>query len=374
MRAYNLLKQKARDIDMYLFSFVRDTFDKKNISYLEDIGIKEIRTFKRRGKNDLKSMLSLLNTSHSIFYHLYYDQGIAEELLNVVKEKKIDVVHFESYYTACYLSPILQANGVKQLFGSENIEANVYHDYIAQNVRPVLKPFYHFQNNKIRREEETMFRSADYALAVTQSEKAYIEQYTDNPVSVIPNGVDLSVFPFKPKNPGKIIELLFVGSFSYHPNVDAILYFYNNVLPLLDSDLYHLTIVGKDVSKLPLSHDPRVTTHEYVKDIVSMYHASDIFVSPIRIGGGTNFKILESMAVGLPVVTFPHRVSEMGAKHQEHVLIAGSPEAFSKNITRLATDMALRKKVTTQARKLIEEKYAWEQIGKEMNKVWKSLV
>jgi glycosyltransferase involved in cell wall biosynthesis len=64
----------------------------------------------------------------------------------------------------------------------------------------------------------------------------------------------------------------------------------------------------------------------------------------------------------------------MGARHNEHVLIAGNPEAFHRSISQLVTDAALRKKITSNARKLIEERYAWEQIGKEMNKVWKSLV
>jgi polysaccharide biosynthesis protein PslH len=372
-RAYNLIKHKGKDVEIYLFSFVRPDFEKKNLAGVKVLGIKDIKIIRRQGKKSLGSIASLMHPTHSIFYGLYYNEVVAKLLKDYVREKGIDIIHFESYYTAFYLSEFVDARGVKQIFGSENIEAYVYEDFIKSRVPSVLKPLYRYQNSKIKKEEDAMFRVADINLAVTSSEKKYIENVSPKPVQVIPNGVDLSIFRYASKESQREKILLFVGNFTYHPNVDAAEYFYRSVFHKLP-DTYAFHVIGKNAGRLSFAGDKSVVVHDFVVDILSAYAHADVFVSPIRTGGGTNFKILESMAVGLPIVAFPQRIEEMGAKNGVHLLTAENASAFAEAIEKITGDSSLREKVTKNARKLVEEKYSWESIGKEMNKVWRGLV
>lgn len=371
-RAYNLIRHKSKDIDMYLFSFVREGFDKKAIAKMKAIGVKDVKFIRRANKKSLKSLVSVLHSRHSIFYALYYNDLVAKLLLSYVKEKKIDVVHFESYYTAFYLSDLFAMLGVKQIFGTENIEAKVYKEYIAHRVPSFFQPLYTTQNKKIQAEEEMMFGESDISLAVTEAEKRYIEKFTKKPVYVIPNGVDLSVFQYNLKEPEEKKILLFVGNFTYHPNVDAVNYFHHHVLDELPEN-YIFHVVGKGAEKLSFANDQRVVAHDYVMDILATYAHADVLVSPMRTGGGTNFKILEAMAVGLPIVAFPNRIEAMQAKAGTHLLTASSASEFAEKVVKITSDEALRRKLTLHARKLVEEKYSWKTIGKEMNRVWRSL-
>ena len=89
-------------------------------------------------------------------------------------------------------------------------------------------------------------------------------------------------------------------------------FFYHEVfLKIPDATL---TIVGKHQEKLPfLAHDgSRVKSIEYVEDLAQVYYNADIFVFPVRFGGGTNFKILEAASCGTPIIAIPERVKGLG--------------------------------------------------------------
>lgn len=371
-RAYNLLKERSQDIEVILFSFTRKGFDKKSIKNLENIGIKNTHLFQRKKLMSISNLTALVDSNNSIFQKLYFDKTVEDDLIATIQNEKVDAVHFESFYTGFYISDKLKDLGVRQIFGTENIEANIYEDYIKYSISPLFKPFYKKESKKIRREEDKMMRLSDITLAVTPSEKEYIEVVSKKDAYVIENGVDLNIFKFQNKKPTLKKTILFVGNFSYFPNTDAIDFFYHGVFKKIENNNIHLKIIGKGSSKLEFINDPRVNTHEFVDDIVAAYHEADVFVSPIRIGGGTNFKILESMAVGLPVIAFPHRLQDLGVENKEHLLIAHSEKSYIDSLHELFDNEVLVKKITKNARKLIEDKFSWKNIGSRMNNIWSS--
>lgn len=369
-RAFNLLKERDPDIEIILFSFTRSGFDEKNIEGLKEIGIDKIHLFPRKKLLSLKNLTVLTDTNHSIFHKLYFETDVEKEFLEVIKKEKINTVHFESFYTGFYISKKITDLGVRQIFGTENIEANIYEDYIKYSVSPLFKPFYKGEAKKIRGEEDRMMRDADISLSVTPTEKKYIEIISKKEAYVIENGVDLSLFTFQQRKVNSEKTILFVGNFTYFPNSDAIDFFYHGVFKKMDDPHLRLKIIGRGSTKLEFINDPRVEVHEFVKDIVTVYQDADVFVSPIRIGGGTNFKILESMAVGLPVVAFPHRLQDLGVENRQHLLIAHSEKAYIDSLNELFDNKALVESITKNARQLIEDKFSWDNIGKRMNKIW----
>jgi polysaccharide biosynthesis protein PslH len=369
-RAYNLLKERAKNIDVTLFSFTRPGFDKDNIEGLKKIGITDIHLFPRKKLMSLSNISVVIDPKNSIFQKLYFNKEIELVIHEAIKDKKINTIHFESFYTGFYISKTITDLGVRQIFGTENIEANIYEDYIKYSVSPLFQPLYRRESKKIRREEDAMMKIADLSLAVTPSEKEYIEVVAKKKAFVIENGVDLNTFTFHQKEMTESKTILFVGNFSYFPNTDAIDFFYHGVFKKIENSNLRLTIVGKGSTKLEFTKDPRVTVHEYVEDIVETYKKANVFVSPIRIGGGTNFKILESMAVGLPVIAFPHRLQDLGVVNKKHLLIAHNEKTFIDCLNEVFDNKALARDITKNARELIEEKFSWKSIGQKMNKIW----
>lgn len=362
-RAYNLLKFAKGENTIILFSFTRDDYREEYKKEIEKLGIQKIYTVKRKRLKSLKTLISL-KLFHSIFKSLYFDIKIEDQVNEIIEKESIDVLHCESFYTGFYIKP----REIKQIFGSENIEYKLYKDYVDTQVAPHLKPFYDYQVQRVQLEEMKMAKNADITLAVTPKEAQYFEKITHKPPAVIPNGVDTDFFAYKQKKTNTK-KLLFIGNFSYFPNRDAIEHFYKDIFKSLDNDV-ELIIVGKKSELLSIKNDPRVTIHDYVEDIREMYYEADIFISPIRIGGGTNFKVIESMSCGTPVIGYKDRMDALKITHNNQALVATSKEEFKHYVEELLSDEKKRERLAKQARTFIEETYSWKIIGKELQAIW----
>src|SRR4029077_19625151 len=106
-----------------------------------------------------------------------------------------------------------------------------------------------------------------------------------------------------------------------------------------------------------------------VPDIAHLVAHSSVCVVPLRTGGGTRLKILEAMAVGTPVVATTKGAEGLAVTHGENILIADSPEAFSKEVLRVMDDFVLRARLAANARRLVERLYTWDRIGVEFEAV-----
>jgi glycosyltransferase involved in cell wall biosynthesis len=196
-------------------------------------------------------------------------------------------------------------------------------------------------------------------------------------IGVVPNGVDLSTFPFRPKKKisgGPVF--LFVGNFSWLQNRDAIEFIAESLWSKIRDKFpgSSLRVVGKrgsaDIRKS--LNQPGITFLEHVSDIQEEYEKADVMLAPIRIGGGTKFKILEAMASGLPVVTTPIGAMGLSVVHNRDLVITHDETTLIAGVKRLVSDNAARLTMIRSARKLIEKEYSWDTIASELDAVWES--
>ena len=365
-RAYNLIKSTSSQSNIFLFSFVRDGFDQSYIEELKKIGVRKVFIYKRKKLKSPKTIISATFSSGSVFKNLYYEKKAEDQMFDIIREEKIDVVHFESSYTGFYISRKIKDLGAKQILGTENIEYLLYEDYLKKIAKPYTKAFISFQIKRFKKEEEDMFCQADVCAAVTEKEAEAIHKFSSKKPIILPNGIDFSEFKSLQKREwgGR---LLFVGNFTYFPNVSAIKFFYEKVFGDLDN--FSLTIVGKGSQRLSIN-DPKVRVLEFVEDIKEEYNKADVFVFPLTIGGGTNFKILEAMASGVPIVANPGRLEGLKAEDGKHFLSAIDSSDYKKQILKLKEDKNLRDNLVANARKLVEENYSWDKIGRALLEIW----
>lgn len=371
-RALNLIKYGKKDAKVTLFSFMREGYDLAGLEEIKKIGIEKIEVFPRLKKRSLKSLKSLFLGKDSIFYNLYFDEKVERALLDYVKEQKVDLVHFESFYTGFYLSSKLRELGVRQVYGSENIEHLLYSDSL-KSLNPFLRKVAANQVEKIKEEEAQMARISDVTLSVTEKEKKYFDGYSKK-TFVVPNGIDPDAFPEVSRDRKEKVNLLFVGNFTYFPNRDGLKFFMDNIWPRIDKKSVSLTVLGRGVEKLNFLPNETIEKIEYIDNIDKVYRSADIFVSPIRYGGGTNFKVLEAMASGLPVVALSEKIEGLNGKNNENILIAKDEQGFVESLQRLIEDSDLRKKIGKNARTFVRENYSWKDIGENLYKIWYDLV
>ena len=131
------------------------------------------------------------------------------------------------------------------------------------------------------------------------------------------------------------LRLLFVGTFGYFPNADAVLFLCREVLPALHrltdrAIVLDLAGAGDTTALQDIARHPGVTLHGYVEDLEPLYAAADIAVVPLRAGGGTRIKILEAFAHGVPVVATRLAAEGIAAMDQDHILLADDAESFAR--------------------------------------------
>ncbi|OGH16789.1 MAG: hypothetical protein A3C30_00400 [Candidatus Levybacteria bacterium RIFCSPHIGHO2_02_FULL_40_18] len=368
-RAYHMLKYSGVDIKKYLFSFVRDNAWRDSVVEMEKIGVEVAGITSRRKVRDIRNILGLFS-GDSIFKTLYLTSSILTDLLRIIADKKIDIVHFESFYTAFYISDKIRNLGAKQVFGTENIEYKMYGEY-AQKTNILIRPLYEFQVDKIRSEETALFKKADLCITVSDTDAREVRKYVGE-CEIIRNGVDIDDYKFNLPKKRRGTKLLFVGNFTYFPNIDAINYFYDSVFKNLGNDIT-LTIIGKKARDLKFADDNRVIINEFVPKIQDEYEKADVMVAPIRLGGGTNFKILEAMAAGVPVISLSQRLEGLDVKDGEHLVVVIEESEFKERLEKMLDDLNLRRRLARNARKLVEREYSWKVIGNNLNTVWNNL-
>jgi glycosyltransferase involved in cell wall biosynthesis len=183
------------------------------------------------------------------------------------------------------------------------------------------------------------------------------------PVEVIGNGVDLDYFQLRQAPPGKY-TLLFVGNYEYPPNVDAANVLATQILPEVRRQMpdVKLFLVGNapppEIQALQNEH---IFVTGRVPDVREYHKGAAIFVSALRTGAGIKNKVLEALAMGVPVVATPLSVDGIAVEHNVSALIAEIPN-MAAEIVGLLQDEPRQKSLAAAGRKLIEDRYSWTSI------------
>ncbi|MBN1571269.1 MAG: glycosyltransferase [Acidobacteria bacterium] len=182
-------------------------------------------------------------------------------------------------------------------------------------------------------------------------------------IHVIPNSIDLSRYErlAEEKIHG---SLIFTGSLRYNANLDAMDWFLKDIYPMIQSrgDDVSLTITGDPgCGKLPDASN--VVQTGRVEDVREWVSAAMVSIAPIRMGGGTRFKILESFALRTPVVATSKAVEGIEAKNGEHLLLADAPEDFARSVLRLLDNPAEAYQMADKAFDLVRARYDWRTLS-----------
>lgn len=181
-------------------------------------------------------------------------------------------------------------------------------------------------------------------------------------VNVLPNGVDLEYFHPAPQERRRC-NIVFSGKMSYHANVAAALYLYQQIMPLIWQQLPEatLTIVGSKPPKAIqlLARDPRVEVTGYVHDMRPYIRRAEVMLSPMVYSVGIQNKVLEAMALGTPVVVAAQAAEALEAHPGRDILVANTAQEFAHETLRLMRDAELHTTLSQSGRRYVEEQHNW---------------
>jgi hypothetical protein len=217
----------------------------------------------------------------------------------------------------------------------------------------------------MQRAEARLARRFDVCTATTRAEWQTLESYrTGAATDWFPNGVD-SEFFCPATEPYDADTISFVGRMDYYPNQECMQRFCDEVWPLLRArhPALKLLIVGADPSApvRKLGDRPGVTVTGSVADVRPFVRASAVMVAPLAIARGTQNKILESMAMGVPVITSAAAAGGVDAEASVHLLVAETPGEQVEAIARLLEQPEERRRLSLAGRERVLSHHAWAQ-------------
>lgn len=204
--------------------------------------------------------------------------------------------------------------------------------------------------------ERLSIKDADWLTVCSESDAQSMNmQHRTSKFTSIPNTVHFdNHFRNRSQSVQEQVNILFVGSMYYPPNVHGAIWFCKSVLPKILQTLtltIKVWIVGyKPESQIvALADSNLIEVTGSVDSVAPYYKSATLAVSPIHFGGGTRIKILEAAAYAVPTVTTTLGLEGIEFNHDREVLVANEPEAFAEQCISLANNKGLREKLAAAA-------------------------
>ena len=290
---------------------------------------------------------------------------------SVIREQKFDIVHCDHSQMGKYALWIKKEFGLPVLLRQHNVEAQIYERFALHASNPASRRFGRIQSQRLHFEEKHFVKGVDGVAAISDEDAAIMKNYAPQArICVIPAGVDLDFFQPSDSALEDPDAITWCGRFAWEPNIDAVQYFLKEIFPLIlkkcPSSVFHIIGAGSEkIAPLTKPFGQHIVIHGFVKDIREYLSSASVLIVPLRIGGGMRIKILEFCAAGKAIVST--RIGAEGnlAIDGRDILLRDDAVSFSEAVTTLLTDKQLRKKICINSRKLVEDHYSWNLIGKQ---------
>lgn len=350
---YSLIKELSKNHEVHLLAFYADKKDRERTDSISGY-------CKSLDMVYYQYPASFLGVARNVFSLYSSSPEMSDRIDQSFKRENFDLIHVEGAHMGQYVMGI---KGIPKIIcPHDSPSANAWQQFKSNKVlKKKLK--YLIEIGKRRYIEKRIYAQFNHCVVVSEKDKEAIQRHAPGlEVTVMTNGVDLDYYGYSPYK-GTEKNIIFTGTMSYAPNVDAALFFYHEIFPTVRARINNAKfyIVGANPPDqiLKLKEDPAVMVTGRVDDIRDYIYQSAIYACPMRYGTGIKNKILEAMAMGIPIVATPCSIAGIPAVDGEHISLAGAPEAFAQKTIQLLNEKMERARMVEKARKLVEAHFNW---------------
>ncbi|MEN8253615.1 MAG: glycosyltransferase family 4 protein [Patescibacteria group bacterium] len=373
IRTYNLLKKLSSKHEVTLFALIKEESERQYVPELEKY-CKKVKVFKRSKKPF--TLKNIFKTAFSSYPFLVIRNYVTETIGAVQQElekEEYDLIHAETFY----MMPHIPKTKVPIILVEQTIEYLGYESYAKKIKWPIIKQLMQLDIRKIKRWEKYYWNSCSKLIVMSKDDKKFISKFLkdDKKIEVVANGVDTSWFADKSKKLPKAPTILFVGTFKWLPNVEAVSFLVEKVWPLIKSQIpsTKLWIVGNAPTKKVFEFqkkDSSITVTGGIPDIRDAFAGSHVLLAPVFSGKGTRYKILEAMAAKTPIVASNTAVEGLDLEHAKQVFTSDTAEGMAKFTVKLLQDTKKRKEFSKNGYKFVKDNYDWRFIAKKLDEVY----
>jgi sugar transferase (PEP-CTERM/EpsH1 system associated) len=363
LKIFNLAKRLNGRHELHLLTFAQTAEDYTYRQELEKVFHKVHFIALPKWKSVLNCVAALWSSKP--LQVLYFNSAeMKRNAAKLLAEEHFDAVHVQHLRMSPYLADItntpriLDMPDAFSLYWKRRVEA-------ATN--PIVKLFNRMEQKRVERYEPKVMSRYNLSLVCSAEDLEYLrDKHHVSSIALLPNGVDLDTFAAKDHDYSHNKTLLFTGNMDYAPNVDAVQYFVQDILPLIHKhhpEVEFIIAGQRPVKKVSDLASDKVKVTGFIKDLAAMYNQASVVVAPLRFGAGTQNKVLEAMAMGVPVVCSNIGFKGLGIESGEGAIMRLSPTDFAEAVCQLLSDEKQRTIVGQKGADVIRNGFSWESIA-----------
>ncbi|MEP6780787.1 MAG: glycosyltransferase [Gemmatimonadaceae bacterium] len=379
IRTYNMLKELCRDHHVTYLTLDDGNAATDAVELSREYCHELVRVpFATAPKRSFRFFAELAaNAVSSLPYAVakYKSSAMERAIVDAVK-KGYDIIVCDFLFPSLNVP---QGLGIPTVLFQHNVEAVIWERHMQMAGSFVKQQYMRDQWKRMQRHESAECRRFDHVVAVSADDAtAFKRDYGVISFSSVSTGVDTSFFRPSGDVPRKRNNLVFTGSMDWLPNEDAIEWFVQSVLPLVQRDIpdVSLTVVGRSpspkIAALHNGHSIEVTGS--VPDVRPYIERAEVFVVPIRIGGGTRLKIYEAMAMERAVVSTPIGAEGLPVEDGLHALLRTDPEAMAQAITSLIQNQQQCEAIALAGAELVRQRFGWDGVARQFSETCQAVI
>ena len=369
IRSYNILKQLSGQHEVSYLCLTDEVPSDSALKHVRDLGIKvewlEFKTERKFSPAFYLKLLFNLFSPRPYVINKYRDKRISAKIQEYIDRNDVDVVVCDFLEMSINM---LDVRGVPKVLFQHNVETEIWRRHFEVTTNPLKKAYLYIDFQKFYNFEKLACSKYDDVLVVSESDGDLLQKmYGVKHTTLIPTGVDIEYFHAQKDKvePGNIV---FVGSMDWLPNQDAVKFFVDDIYPHIKArhPQAKLCLVGRrppEVIKVLEKLDDSITVTGTVDDIRPFVDRAQVYVVPIRIGGGTRIKIFEAMAQKKAIVSTTVGAEGLPVSDNKEIIIKDGPREFAEAVCQLIDDAKLNEKISRGGYRLVTGKYSWEKIA-----------
>lgn len=322
--------------------------------------------------NRIYQILINMEISLNVNFHLSIIKTLNKTLRKIVRKYRIDIVHINGHYSGLFAYSFNEKPKYLDLIDSWALQ---YRRELTVNKKPSAKTtnyLLHWYYKWTEKNLATVFNSISTVSAIDSRELERLCKKQH--VRVIQNGIDTDFF--RPGIGGQEHRptAIFHGNMTYLPNINAVNHIVDKVFPIIKSKIpdFQLLVVGRDpsVEIRKLADREGVVVTGTVPDVRKFLVIADVGIYPMISGSGIKNKILEAMAMALPIVTNTRGAESLVTSVKHCLFIKNKPEDMANAVVHLIRDKDKRRSSGMASRKIVKETYSWDNVAVEYNRLY----
>lgn len=364
LKIYNLAKRISKNHELHLITFTEQKSDLQYLPELETIFSKIEIIHLPKLQSYFNVALGLLGNK-PLQVNYFKSNEFNNRLASLLKSNEYDAIHVQHLRMAQYAIPYPEKYRILDLPDAFSL--------YWQRRKSIPRSFFtrlldNIESKRVMKYEKYILNEFNLNLVCSQEDLQFLKnKHKIENIRLLSNGVDTDKFRPMDHDYSKHDTLLFTGNMDYDPNVDAVIYFTEKVFPLIkqaNPDIKFVIAGQRPIDKVKsLDNQKDVFVTGFIPELSEMYNTASVVVAPLRFGAGTQNKVLEAMAMGIPVVCSNIGFEGLGIEDGEGAFMRTDAESFAAQVIALLNSEGLRRATGEKGIEVIRSNFSWDKIS-----------